>query len=90
MMKRLKITSLFVFLLSSINLLGSTEVSSHACIVSVLGVNNCGKVAIVRAVAWTEGSNTSNERLCAAAREAANEALNHYPCEDSPAPQLPI
>jgi hypothetical protein len=88
-MKRLKITGLFVFLLSSINLFGSTEVSSDACIVSVLGVNNCGNLVLLRAVAWTEGGNTSQERLCDAARDAANERLNSYSCEDSPAPELP-
>jgi hypothetical protein len=88
-MKRLKITGLFVFLLSSINLFGSTEVSSDACLVTVFGVNNCGNLVVLRAAAWTTGDNTSHEKLCDYARWAADVKLNSYTCAEESAPQLP-
>jgi hypothetical protein len=88
-MKNFKIAGLFLFLMSSVNLFGSNKISNQRCTIIVIGVTNCGEVVRLKAVAETSGNNTTQERLCSAARDAAEEDLKSRDCEDKPAPELP-
>lgn len=88
-MKNLKFAGLFLFLLSSVNLFGNNKISNQRCTIIIIGVTNCGEVVRLKAVAESSGNNTPQERLCSAARDAAEEDLKSRVCEELPAPELP-
>ncbi|MHA8050557.1 hypothetical protein V7S79_05540 [Aquirufa sp. ROCK-SH2] len=78
-MKIIKILGLICFLSSTLNLFGATKINEkRTCLVTSLGVNNCGNMQIVKTSASTYG-NASQEELCRKARELGMAVIN-APC----------
>lgn len=88
-MKKIKILWLICFSLSTLNLIGAVKINEkRTCLVTSIGVNNCGNLQIVRTSASTYG-NASQDELCRKARELGMEVIN-APCTTTKTPTLTI
>jgi hypothetical protein len=86
-MKKIKIFGIMCFALSSLNLLGNTKINEkRTCLVTSIGVNNCGNFHMVRTSASTYG-NASQDELCRKAREIGMAIIN-APCTSTKTPPV--